>query len=227
MTDQEMSDAADFLLGDAPLDPELVPYQFIDSGLNWPVIKHPLVFSVPHSPSLNGHVNALLHQKKRQLHAAANRHDAQTYIFLHERPHRVDAFCETIGWHTNPGTYWRTLGQVWVDCENISENFDLWEELLRSDRPGREMFSTAADIAIFNRMSTALTVYRGTTETYPDGWSWTISKDKAEWFANRFGQEGHVIHGKIDKRQAIGYIAKRGESEVVVDPAFVKNWGIS
>ena len=46
-------DFAGLLNRQEELDPELAPYRHRDSRLGWDCIKHPLVFSVPHSDELN------------------------------------------------------------------------------------------------------------------------------------------------------------------------------
>ena len=50
-----------------PLDRELQGY-LVDSILG-PVIKHPLVFSIPHSPQLNAMANARLRAKQDECQA--------------------------------------------------------------------------------------------------------------------------------------------------------------
>ena len=43
--------------------------------------------------------------------------------------------------------------------------------------------------------------------------------DKAEWFANRFGEEdGTVYEAEIEKAHILAYFNRRNESEVIVDP---------
>lgn len=105
-----------------PLDSELQGY-LVDSLLG-PVIKHPLVFSIPHSPQLNAMANARLRAKQDGCrHAAENKQWTQ-YLFLHERPFRVYAFTR-IAAQLSDVDYWTLLADLWVDAENIYEDQQL------------------------------------------------------------------------------------------------------
>ena len=63
-----------------------------------------------------------------------------------------------------------------------------------------------------------LTVYRGVK---PKGevlaLSWTLSKKKAEWFANRFQSDGTVYRAKIPREHVLAYFNCRSEQEVVLN----------
>jgi len=60
-----------------------------------------------------------------------------------------------------------------------------------------------------------LTIYRGCKDNTEDGFSWTLDKEVAEFFANRFDTEGYVLKGKVDTEQVLTYIDR--ESEVIVE----------
>lgn len=50
--------------------------------------------------------------------------------------------------------------------------------------------------------------------------SWTLSREKAEWFALRSPRDGEpvVYTATVEAEHALGYFIGRGESEVVVEP---------
>ena len=48
--------------------------------------------------------------------------------------------------------------------------------------------------------------------------SWTLDRDKAQWFAHRFGENGTVYEAQITKQHIYAFLNSRGESEVIVDP---------
>lgn len=52
--------------------------------------------------------------------------------------------------------------------------------------------------------------------------SWTLDSEKAEWFAHRFDEDGAVYEAKIDKAHVYAFFSSRNESEVIVDPAFLR-----
>ena len=65
-----------------------------------------------------------------------------------------------------------------------------------------------------------ITVYRGTDAlesvgTVRSGISWTINKNVAIWFSQRFCTTGKVFAATIEKKKIIGFITSRNEDEVV------------
>ena len=69
-----------------------------------------------------------------------------------------------------------------------------------------------------------LTVYRGVTSYNADNvkaLSWTLNKEKAEWFAHRFNDDGAVYEAQIDKKHIFAIFNGRNESEVVLDPQYL------
>ena len=73
------------------LDPELEPWVDPDGPLG-PMLKHPLVYSILHTPGLNALVNAQLKAKTAAVRRARAEREWSRYIYLHERPYRLDAF---------------------------------------------------------------------------------------------------------------------------------------
>ena len=51
--------------------------------------------------------------------------------------------------------------------------------------------------------------------------SWTLSRDTAQWFANRYGKTGTVYEATIDKKHIHALFLGRNESEVIVDPKYL------
>lgn len=73
-----------------------------------------------------------------------------------------------------------------------------------------------------------ITVYRGQMPNDPVGIAWSLDKSIAERFARGAGLRTKVMHGVIytattDRRRVLGYLTGRGESEVVLDPKYLKN----
>lgn len=53
--------------------------------------------------------------------------------------------------------------------------------------------------------------------------SWTLNRDKARWFSERFGEKGKVYEAEIRKQYILAFFSGRGEDEVVVDPKHLQN----
>lgn len=69
-----------------------------------------------------------------------------------------------------------------------------------------------------------LTVYHGaTTEGVNDDLSWSLSEETAQWFANRFDNNGDIMSAKVLVDDVIDYFDWRGESEVLILPKDVKH----
>ena len=212
------------------LDPALVPYLYED-GLFGLSIKHPLVFSIVHNPAMNAFVNAQFKQKKEALKKAEGKCDWNTYVWLHERPYRIDAFLG-ISWRLDGPRYWDILGQVWSDTENAWQNVDEWRSALTADREGREMMSDEDVRCVFDLspekggLLPMTRIYRGYCfDDALQGYSWTLDKARAKWFARRRLQDGDpspkIASGFVAREHVIAYITGRDEQEIVTLPEHV------
>ena len=78
----------------------------------------------------------------------------------------------------------------------------------------------------WKEMPEIVTVYRGVTGYNGKNiraLSWTMSCKTAKWFAGRFKEQGKIYQAEIDKKHILAYIDQRGESELIVDPKYLKN----
>lgn len=207
------------------LDPELAPYVG-ESSSGWRYLKHPLVFDILYAEHLNKRLNKQLAYKKRALQEAKESKEWHTYVYLHERPYRSEAFMRIMT-ELSDREYWTLLSSVWIDSENLHE----WTEmttriLLTMPRPGRRKYMmSASDKRLFMRMPDTITVYRGHHGHNEEGWSWTTDKRKAEFFARRLIPEdepGYINKGRVQKSKVLAYLTDRNESEVIVDPVDVE-----
>ena len=204
-----------------PLDPELQEYK--DSiG-----VRHPLVYCIFYTPQQNALLNAQLKSKKEQLEIAISTEDWSSYIWLHEKPYRVGALSRLKTRFKIPDKkFWELFGSVWTDSENIWQNRELWILLLSF--PGdRESAMEAEELEVLKGLPNKVTIYRGTREGFEHGLSWTLSKSKAKWFAERFYIKGDrkfgkpvVLEGTIPKTKIVAYFNGRKEDEIVVCPSW-------
>lgn len=207
------------------LDPELAAY-LVDSPLG-PVIKHPLVFSIPHSPQLNAMANARLRAKQDGCRQALQSRKWSQYLFLHERPYRVNAFTR-IAAQLTARTYWTSLAELWIDAENIAENEHLWTTLLQDSSRirSRHLMMTVAERRHLAQQPALMRVYRGfNSDERQEGMSWSLDAEVARRFAMRFGGHGRprLATGTVERSAVIAYLSGRGEHEIVVAPAAVRD----
>lgn len=187
------------------------------------IIRHPLVFSVPHNSVMNGLLNAQYEAKRKKLGEAFAQSNWTLYIYLHERPYRLSAFSE-IENNLRDTEYWSLLGSIYSDSENIWQMLTEWEDLLSSPRPSRQSFMSEDDLAKFNALPESMTIYRGFNGRGTEsGLSWTLNKEQAVWFARRFDlPDGQVAVGSALKSDVIGYLGSRNEDEIVINPDYVQ-----
>lgn len=201
------------------LHPDLEPYLYEeDSGIV--MLKHPLVYSIFHHEQMNGQVNKQYEAKMEAIQQAVLESRWESYIWLHERPYRIEAF-DNIQHRLDDKSYWSFLSQIWIDTENMWQNAEDWEFLLSSPRPGRkEHFMEEDDVKKLDTLDPQFTVFRGTCYGLPLGLSWTLDKEKAAWFALRFRRDTPpiVVRGTVAKDDVIAYLGGRGENEIVTLP---------
>lgn len=205
------------------LDPDLLDH-LIDTRDLGQWIKHPLVFAPFYNPALHRLYNEQLRMKREALARAEEEKDWNSYVYLHERPYRVNAF-RSIQHRIGDGTYWKLLGSIWRDSENIRENHEEWVGLISSPRARREEMMSPEDREALLLMPLAFTIHQGHTDRRDDGYSWTTSPDTAAWFANRFADMEQarpmVTTAVVAKRDVIAYMTNRNEFEILVSPELV------
>ncbi|MCH9712598.1 MAG: hypothetical protein K0U20_08260 [Proteobacteria bacterium] len=205
---------------------DLVPelQEYYEEGEHWPMIRHPLVFSVPHNEQQNAMCNHRLKLAKESVHKAMKDKDLGRYLVLHERAYRLQAFIDfVVAVDVHPEMYYKHLAWVYTDTENLWQNFDTWHDLL-CKRDGTTILDlmTESERKALDAMPQELTLYRGYKYDDSSQWlAWTLDKEKAEWFSERFGGGGKVARCTLDKRNAIAYFEGRGEQEIVASPLLI------
>lgn len=209
----------------APLDAELAPFLKSHSALGQ-VLQHPLVYFVPYFEQMAAYANAMLMKKKAALETAIEKKVWDRVVGLHERPWRCDAFDKHAD-QMDDQTYWSLLAWIYTDSENIHENFEAWERLLCTDRPGRDAFMSADEALFMAALPERIRVFRGGTDRSVTDFSWSVDERVAAWFAQRAvsleGRSGPgvVLEGWVDKADVIGYKNNRDEAEIIVSPSHV------
>lgn len=194
------------------LHQDLAPY-LSDMPNGWKMLQHPLVYAVPFfgDEFQTKQVNAMYAYKSEAIAKAEREGDYPRMVAMYERPYRIEVI-KHFGVMMEPAQYWETVRDVWTDSENIWQNADTWRDILEP-AVGDDPFNTLSELP------DAITVYRGGSQ---DGFSWTLKRHTAEWFARRFRNEGDhlpVWEIEIPKSRAIAYFTGRGEEEIVFIPS--------
>lgn len=195
------------------------------SGIGGEMVHHPLVISMNAAPGHYAFVNYLYREGKQAADKAIKEHDFVSYVLLHERPYQVGAFMEIADKIDDDKTYWELVGEVYIDSENPWRHPDEWEKLLKSGRQNRDHIMSEEERVFFDELPETLTIYRGFAFTNRVGWSWTLDREKAVWFAERFADElggfPQVVNGTVSKQDAIAYFERREEKEILANPESV------
>jgi hypothetical protein len=197
-----------------PLHEALKPY-VIEGGF-MPMLKHPLVFHVPYHEQMNALANKQYEQKKNATERYLKEEKYDSYVFIHERPYRLSAFLNIYD-KMKPKEFWEMLSDIWRDSENIWQNKSTYKMLFSYHPKSKHHFMSKEDRKVFDSLPEQVVVYRGfTVGKNKNGFSYTLDKSRAEWFANRFNKNGKVLERTISKDKIVAYTNGRGEQEVII-----------
>jgi hypothetical protein len=149
--------------------------------------------------------------------------DGWQYIWLHEKPYRFDALRRIAG-RLTPARYWKLVGEVWTNSENIRQNLAGWRRLWSDPRPHKQECMEPEERAALASMPASFPVWRGVGyRGRIHGLSWTVDHEKALWFARRFGFRGpgRLVHAEVARRDVHAFFSGRQESEIVAEAVTV------
>lgn len=190
------------------LHPDLVPYLEPMEHFGQ-MLRHPLVFAVPYFGAVeNERLNKGYEFRKARRQEALDKGNHGQYVFVHERPYRLDALMELHG--EIPVTeFSKLMLDVYVDSENVGDNLDTWLELLEP-LTGTDPWGSVNQLP-----DGKFKIYRGGNK---EGVSWTLDRTQAQWFAGRWQENHPVWEATVTRDDVIGYYNGRGEKEVIVYP---------
>jgi hypothetical protein len=206
-----------------PLDPELAACIQHEGVFT---VRHPLVNWVCYRPEFNDQLNKQLRGKKEALNCAVSQREWDTYIWLHERPWRIDAL-RKLAPRLNDEEYFRLLRSVWTDSECLWQYRRQLRSLLAPrgrNLAARRYLMTDEELTVFDSLPDPVVVYRGCGRGNRLGWSWTLDRKQGEWFARRFisldgGRFGGLILvAQCQRSSVVAHFNSRSENEIVIDP---------
>jgi hypothetical protein len=84
----------------------------------------------------------------------------------------------------------------------------------------------ADEVQELAKLPSRITIYRGVADPTHVGWSWSLSRPIAEWFAGRwpefFGDDPVLIIGSARKADILAYFTVGREQEILISPKAVK-----
>lgn len=192
-----------------PLRPELHKYlEETSSGLFF--IRHPFCNTLVHDLDRCALIHHTIDERTAKADACFEAHDYEGYINCVEVYSQPEWFAKDA--HLLPDDrYWSLLGRIYWCQKYTHYNRELFNELFRADRPGREHLMEPDEQAVRARLPDVLTVYRGYSddddEGFADGIAWTLDRRAAVWYANwvRKCDNPRVITGKVRKQDVWAY----------------------
>lgn len=145
-------------------------------------------------------------------------------LFSINKPYRLDVFnilCDNL----SDKVYNEILSWIWSSTE-----FPHQSGIMKINRLFKKiiprLFMNKDDLEVFNNLPDKIKVYRGLqgSKSKIKALSWTLSLEKAKWFANRFSFKGDVFEMEIDKKNIYAYINSIGEKEIILNSNFVRNY---
>jgi len=212
-SDASLLEYARVMASTEDLHPDLVPY--VSDGPLGKQLRHPLVYQI--GMMGNGFANAYYLQKVGDVEKALQNKKYDSFVWLHERPYRIEAFQE-IEHLLSDTAYWKLLADIWTDTENQWQNYEEWKNLIGSERGSRHYLMNEEEFNLLQSLSEEVTIYRGCQKGINEnGLSWTLDKAKAKMFSTRIALEGEplVLEKKISKSDIIAVFTGRNESEVI------------
>ena len=193
--------------------PELQP-RFADGWLHHPLI----VGEVRNCDEANRANDRYRTIKDRERELRTNPGDGLEYVFIHERPYRFGALQRIAPQLNNAIHYWKLVGEVWTDSENIRQHFAGWQRVWSDSRSHKQECMTPKEQVGLEGMPAFFPVWRGVGfRGQVRGLSWTVDRDIAVWYAQRYdhGRHSKLIHAEVRRRDVHAFFQGRRESEIV------------
>ena len=143
----------------------------------------------------------------------------QQFLMIIHKPY-LPVFLKYIKDDLSDKDYANMLYEIWITVEypnhdiNVSTN-----EFMSMFRKAKKKFlMNQEEQLVFDSLPETITVYRGIQkDATTNALSWTLDKNVAKWFANRFNNNGTVVEATINKKYVFAYLNGRSEKEIVLN----------
>lgn len=122
-----------------------------------------------------------------------------------------------------PREFNKILRDSWMLTEfPNAEEIDMLIELFQISK--KDLLMNEQEKKLWEQLPKEVNLFRGlqTSKSKENGLSWTLDKEKAIWFANRWKENGKVLTVTIPKEKIFTVFLERGENEVVIDTRELK-----
>lgn len=119
--------------------------------------------------------------------------------------------------------------KYWTDVESVNNDANLSKEDLLSIFLNSKSidYLSKENLKFYNSLPDEVVIYRGVYENAPEkiinGFSWTINKEIANRFANRYHNTGNIYQAIINKKDVLAVAKERNEEEIIVNYKKLQN----
>lgn len=143
-------------------------------------------------------------------------------ILIHiTTPYKL-TFFKYINEYLSKEDFAETLITCYTQMEVIADETNVTrKEIIKWFRKADKNYLMNKDeLAVLKGLPDIVTIYRGVrSEDYKYGFSWTLSKSKAEWFATRFERDTPILlKTTVSREDILCYTDNRNEREIIIDP---------
>lgn len=185
------------------------------------LVKHPFTDSsfvcvnsadgVPQAIDITRNKNAL-QEWRESISASIDKAETSKHIFMMFTKPYSFAFLNHAMPCLSKTDFSECLADTWVICEapNSDPSFTKKQLVGLFKKADPQSLMTTEEYEQLQSIDDTVTVYRGVTEYNADqvkALSWTLDKEKAEWFAHRFGEDGTVYQAQIGKEHILAFLA--------------------
>lgn len=192
-------------------------------------IQHPIFESAFQSVKIDGKCDIIniteseenLQMANKFFEKRINESDLLGVYMIIRKSYRL-TFLKYIKSYLSMQDFCTLFADAWVMSENPNGDVNVPLSLAVKwfKQADKTMLMDAEEYKVYSELPDTLTVYRGVAVgRNPQGLSWTMDRDKAEWFAHRFdrnGTTGYLQSATIKKEDVLAYFNSRNEEEIVV-----------
>ena len=120
------------------------------------------------------------------------------------------------------------LADAYTNTEypNSNPNVSKASMLKMFKNANKKILMSEDEFNFYSNFDNEIKIYRGVSSTnkkHINGMSWTLSKQVARKFADRYFSKGYVFEAEVDKKDILAFFSSMNETEIVVDPKTLKN----
>lgn len=103
--------------------------------------------------------------------------------------------------------------KAWIMSSGLHKNYPLWKKAIEFAADNGVNLMSKSDRFAYDRLKDTITIYRGGITD--EGPSWTLSKDTAKFFAEKF-EDGKIYEQVVKKEDVLALITERHENEILL-----------